>query len=104
MVAMLSSARPKSGWVSMPPLAMAEEMPAGDAGDRQGLLAAGMVEDHGESSGLAGKDDRTPRHGIEGDVMAAIRQIDHVQDLAGLGQHGGAKTAVALDESRGEDG
>ena len=69
-----------------------------------GVVAAGMVEDHGEGAGLAGEDHRALRHRIEGDVVAAIGQVDRMQHLAGLGQDGRAIAAVALDESGGEDG
>ena len=57
---------------------MAEEMPAGRAGDGQRLARARVVEDHGEGAGLPGEDHRAPRDRIEGDVMAAIGQIGEV--------------------------
>ena len=84
--------------------AVAEEMPAGDAGDGQRRVTAGVVEDHGEGAGLPGEDHRALRHRIEGDVVAAIGQVDRMQHLAGLGQDGRAIAAVALDEGGGEDG
>ena len=65
---------------------MAEEMPAGDAGDGRWLLATGMVEDHRESAGLAGEDDRAFRHRVESNVMATVGQIERVQYIAGLGR------------------
>ena len=68
------------------------------------LATAGRIEHHGEGSGLAREDDRAAGDRIEGDVVAAVGQVDRVQDLACLGQDRRAIGAVAPLEGGGEDG
>ncbi len=84
--------------------AVAEEVAAGDALDGDGLAPAGGIEHHGKGSGLTREDDRAAGNRVEGDVMAAIGQVDRVQDLAGFGQDRRAIGAVAPLEGGGEDG
>ena len=84
--------------------AVTEEVAAGDALDGDRLAAAGGIEHHGKGSGLAREDDRAAGNRIEGYVMAAIRQVDCVQDLACFRQDRRAIGAVAPLEGGGEDG
>ena len=164
MVGDLSLARPKSGWVSMPPLAIAsvrpsassssscgpmpcvgnspmrakavarvvdadhaggvveivlggveqravrredavaEEMPAGDA-LRSSAAASrpAWSKTTAKVPGWRAKTTERPRDRIEGDVVAAVGQLDRVQDLAGLGQDRRAIGAVAPLVGGGED-
>ena len=44
-----------------------------------GWLVAGVVEDDDEGAGLAGEDHRPAGNRIEGDVVAAIGQVDRMQ-------------------------
>ncbi len=67
-----------------------------------GVSPAGRIEHHGEGAGLAGKDHRAPGGGIEGDVVAALREVDGMQDLAGFRQDRRAIGAVAFLERGGE--
>ena len=83
---------------------VAEEMPSLDARDGQRRLVGRMVEDDGEGAWPAGEDHGRPVHGVEGDVMAALGQVDREQHLAGLGEQRHAIGAVATLERGGEDG
>ena len=62
--------------------AVAVEMPALDAGDRDRLCLAGMVEDHGKRARLTREHHRAARYRIEGDVVAAFRQVERMDKPA----------------------
>jgi hypothetical protein len=84
--------------------AMAEEVPAGRAGDGPGLAPAGVVEHDGKGSGLAREHHGSPRDRIAGDVMPAVGQVDPVQQLSRFRQYGRAVAAITAAVGGGEDG
>ena len=74
--------------------AMAEEVPAGRAGDGHRRDCAGVVEHHGEGAGPAREHHRAAGDRIVGHVVAAVGQRRGEQQLAVLGQDRDAAGAV----------
>ena len=83
---------------------MAEEVAAGDALDGDRRRASCMIEGDEEGARLSREDDRTARDRIECDVMAAIGQLDGVQNFAGFRQDRRAIGSVAALVGGSEDG
>jgi len=82
--------------------AMAEEVPPLDAGDGLRRRLSRRVEHHREGAGAAGEHHRAPCLGRVGHVMAAHRQLDIGDELAGLGEHARAILAGPLLRRGGE--
>jgi hypothetical protein len=82
--------------------AMAEEVPAGDAGDGFGLAPARVVEHDREGARLAGKHHRAPRDRIICHVVAPVGQVDPVQHRSRFRQDRRAVAAVVATVGGGE--
>ena len=81
---------------------VAEEVPAGSAGDGHGFGAAGMVEHDRECARPPREGDGAAGDGIEGHIVASVRKVEAVQDLAAFRENRDAVALVAIDEGGGE--